>query len=321
MTSQQEKFQALLSDAEHHERQAQKRTALFTLIPIVLAGIFLGYTIWQIRVAQDDLAGVQETLSNTEQTLSETTLEYEETRAELVEVQDELSESHTELEDADEQLGQVEANLQSANSLVAETQNQLDATTLLLKTAQDELLTTQAQVVDLEAQLKKLHQDITFAEEQLQVYREAETFKPYLCNIGPEAVKTWSGYLYANYSSIHADVFNHLIRLQLEGVKFSINGASIEDGFNSPNFAAYILKENGLSSPQYVPSKLPWEQLETIRRPGQGDIVYYKSGYTMFNFFTEDQRCVIGMTPAGILSLEPDFATIVGSLKVPYPNQ
>jgi peptidoglycan hydrolase CwlO-like protein len=321
MTSQQEKFQALLSDAERHERRVQKRTTLFSLIPIVLAGIFLGYTIWQIRNAQADLNSVQEALSNTEKNLNETTFEYEETQAELAEVQGELSESHAELEDADKQLGQIKADLQTANGLVAETQNQLDETTLDLETAQGKLITTQEQVVDLETQLEKLNQDIAFAEEQLQIYQEAETFKPYLCNIGPEAVKIWSSYLYANHSSTHADVFNHLIRLQLQGVKFSINGASIQDGFNSPNFAAYILKENGLSSPQYVPSKLPWEQLETIRRPGQGDIVYYKSGYTMFNFYTENQRCVIGMTPAGIVSLVPDFATIIGSLKVPYPNQ
>ncbi len=321
MESQQEKFEALLSNAEQIEKRARLRAWISSIIPIVVAGIFLAVTVLQIRLAQDELTTVQEELTDTEQTLDATTIEYEEAQSSLSEVQEELTETRLELKEADQQLVKIEAELQTANSLVAETQKQLEETTLVLTTAQQELETTQGQVVELEVQLNDLNQDITFAEEQLQVYREAETFQPYICKIEPEDAKRWLSYLDDNYTDQHVKVFNLLMELQLQGVKFSINGASIEEGYNSPNFATYILQKNNLLPPQYDDKKLPWEQLGTVRRLGQGDIVYYQSGYTMFYFFNENQRCVIGMTPAGIISLVPDFAEVLGYLKVPYPNQ
>jgi hypothetical protein len=321
MSSQQEKLEALLSDSERHERKARRRALLFSLIPIVLAGMLLGYTIWQIQAAQDDLAGVEEKLSDTQQILDETTIEYERTETTLSQVQGDLSDSQVELMDANGQLEQIQVELQTAHALVTETQNKLDETTLELRTAQEELQITQQRMDGLEVQLEKLNQDITFAEDQLQRYREAETFEPFLCNINPERAKDWPGYLYAYYSDKQADVFNHLMRLQLQGVKFSIHGSSLKDGFNSPNFAVYVLQENGLLPPDYDPTMLPWEQLQPVRSPDQGDLIYYKSGYTMFYFFTGEQKCVIGMTPAGIISLTPEFAETIGYLQVPYPNR
>ncbi len=36
-------------------------------------------------------------------------------------------------------------------------------------------------------------------------------------------------------------------------------------------------------------------------------------------YFTAPEEFVVGMTPVGILTLRPDFAPILGYLKVAYP--
>ena len=47
--------------------------------------------------------------------------------------------------------------------------------------------------------------------------------------------------------------------------------------------------------------------------PTVGSVVFYKTGYTMFYFLDTYQKpFVIGMTPLGIASLEPDFAEVTG---------
>jgi hypothetical protein len=42
-------------------------------------------------------------------------------------------------------------------------------------------------------------------------------------------------------------------------------------------------------------------------------LVFYRTGYVMF-YFTDQRNSpfVIGMTPFGILALDPDFARIIG---------
>jgi len=319
MSSQQEKLEALLSDTERYERRARQRALLFSLIPILLAVILLGFTFWRIQAAQDELANVQVKLADTQKTLGETTLEYAQTQNNLSQVRGELTDSQGELVDANGNLAQIQSELDAANARIADTQKQLDATTLELEKAQEALLDTQGQVEELDVRLEGLQQDIAFAEEQLAQYQEAGTFRPYLCTISPERAKDWPLGYNRDFSEQQMGVFFSLLQLQSQGVKFSIRGNSIEEGFNSPNFAVYVLQENNLLPSDYDPAKRPWEQLPHITEPGQGDLVYYKSGYTMFYFVDEGNPCVIGMTPAGILSLKPEFSEIVGYLDTFIP--
>ena len=291
MSSQFDQLETILDEAKKHERRARQRTLLYSLIPIILAGILLGYTIWQIKTAQYSLNEVE---------------------GELLDTQTELVEINTEFEEK-------QAELQVANTLIAETQNQLDEKTALLETVQEELKSTQLQVEDLKLQLETLNEDIDSAEEQLRQYREAGTFEPHLCYLEPRQVKETPYDLFWLYSAKHARVYETLTYDSYRGIYFSINGASVEEGFNSPNYAIHILQQNDLLPTNYDANKRLWEQLTQISSPAMGDLVYYRSGYTMFYYKYEDQECVIGMTPAGVLSLTPDFSEVAGYLKVPYP--
>jgi hypothetical protein len=61
----------------------------------------------------------------------------------------------------------------------------------------------------------------------------------------------------------------------------------------------------------------PLEQLPARHgAPQNGDIITYRAGYTMFYFNVEGKRFVIGMTPEGILSLDPQFGAQTGILAV-----
>lgn len=242
MSSQQDQLEALLSEAERKERRSRQRAVLYSLIPIILAGILLTFTIWQIKTAQDTLESVQSELYNTQQILADTVEEYEQVKDELLQVQRVLSETQAELEEVYVELEQKQTELQVANDLVAETQQELDETTIKLKAVQAELQITQQQVEDLETQLETLKEDIVIAEEQLRQYREAGTFEPYLCSIDPQHVKEAPYNLYIGYSEEHTKVYETLIRDRFLGIPFSINGSSLEEGLTPPTMLPTFFK-------------------------------------------------------------------------------
>jgi hypothetical protein len=100
--------------------------------------------------------------------------------------------------------------------------------------------------------------------------------------------------------------------LQDEHRKLPFNGANTRDlGFNSPGYANYLLR---------LTAHPPLEQLHPrIGEPKNGDIITYQGGYTMFYFRVQGKTFVIGMTPEGILSLNPQFGHQTGVLAVLSP--
>jgi hypothetical protein len=113
-----------------------------------------------------------------------------------------------------------------------------------------------------------------------------------------------------------------IIELDSDDVGWKLGGKSPEEGFDSPNFAAYLLERytkfelssNSSSALQQLEKAFPVTPV-----PKTGDLVIYPNGYTMFYFALEDDQAinrsdhsrsdsfVIGMTPLGILTLRPDF--------------
>jgi hypothetical protein len=79
-------------------------------------------------------------------------------------------------------------------------------------------------------------------------------------------------------------------------------------GFTSPGFAGYVLRGlapvSGGADPERALRRLP----RTLDPPFIGDVVLYEAGFAMF-FLRDanDQPYVLGMTPVGVTSLEPDF--------------
>lgn len=121
--------------------------------------------------------------------------------------------------------------------------------------------------------------------------------------------------LYPKESLILQEIFS----LRDQEVKWQLGGRSPEEGFDSSNFVVYLLRKLNLRGGEIQPGEslqetniLLWQNLRAISEPRVGDLVFYPSGYVLFYFKDRNnQPFVIGMTPLGITSLEPNFADIL----------
>lgn len=164
----------------------------------------------------------------------------------------------------------------------------------------------------LEHRLQETQQQLKSTEAAL---REATNLKGSVVQLGFLNVKTVAIKNPQAYSILEKI-------LQSEGTRWRLNGKSVEEGFDSPGYAAYILNEVGttridLSQAETVSIKfklLDALQPERLYAPLQsGDLIVYQNGYAMFyfTFDVKDQNdFVIGMTPLGVTALEKDFAPI-----------
>jgi len=73
----------------------------------------------------------------------------------------------------------------------------------------------------------------------------------------------------------------------------------LRDGLQLANFAVFMLRGTNCCR-RVRPFRLPWSSCPN-KQAENGDLVYYKSGYTMF-YYNIPQEFVIGLTPVGILS-------------------
>lgn len=269
MAFSEEQLESLSRKIEERERLARRRAWIFTIIPILLAGLLLAYTVWQISLKQNELG--------------------QKTR----------------------QLASVDSTMAVLNTKVPQAQAMLEA--VETSKAQIETDFSQAQIVLATATVQ-----IGQAQEILNA---GQSFEGNACQFSEESVKEYS----SSYTPQN-QMLLFLLEMQYRGVPWNANGFSLSEGFDSPNFAIFAL-QNGFieQSDNYKKGNLPWNFLSSISWPQNGDIVYYKSGYTMFYFELpitygnpKTRPCVIGMTPLGILSQTMEFAEWTGFLKVPY---
>ncbi|MEK6754156.1 MAG: hypothetical protein AABZ00_17995 [Chloroflexota bacterium] len=274
MDSPEEQLESLSKKIEEREQLARRRAWFITLIPIVFAGLFLTYTIWQIAQAELKLAQKTSELAGVENEI--TVL-----RTQLPEAQATLGAMQAVTDKLQADLSQSESALATATAQLSETQKELDA---------------------------------------------ARVFAQNSCPIDEMVLKEYT----SNYTP-QAQALLYLIGAQLDKkVPWNPGGFSETAGFDSPNFALYVLQNAipgfPLVSAEYQPGALPWNILQPTAAPQDGDIVYYQSGYTMFYYelpisygAAEKMKCVIGMAPLGIISQQLGFAEYLGALKVPYP--
>lgn len=117
-----------------------------------------------------------------------------------------------------------------------------------------------------------------------------------------------------------ARILETILNLRDRDVRWRLGGQNPEQGFDSPSFAMFILRELGkvegliqpgeslLNASRQLSQRLPQKS-----QPEVGDIVIYPAGYYLFYFRDErNNPFVIGMTPMGITALKPDFANPVG---------
>ena len=117
-----------------------------------------------------------------------------------------------------------------------------------------------------------------------------------------------------------------LLDLRQRRIKWKPGGQSAQEGFDSPSFAMYILKQKRASGIELPPgeslseaSRSLYDKLPPTTQPRTGDLVFYPAGYAMFYFADpREGPFVLGMTPFGITALKSDFAKPVGYRQVQW---
>jgi len=280
MNSSEEQLETLARKIEQRELHVRRRAWLVTLIPIIFAGLFLAYTIWQITIKTTQLSAVE-----------------------------------TKMNAISAQVPKAQATLGAVQTVVEKLQSDLSQAQADLSRSQADLSKSQSALATATAQLSQTQTELD----------AARVFAQNACPIDEMVLKEYS----SNYTP-QAQMLVFLLDMQQRKIPWNPNGFSETDGFDSPDFALFAL-QNAVSgvplvSTDYKAGARPWSILKPTRSPSNGDIVYYQSGYTMFYYELpvgfagrEMKKCVIGMTPLGIISQQMDFANWLGVLKVPYP--
>ncbi len=99
-----------------------------------------------------------------------------------------------------------------------------------------------------------------------------------------------------------------ILQMKKDNIKWKLGSINPSVGFDSPSFATYFI--NQFSNTKIGPTnryKLRGN-ITPISSPDIGDLIFYEGGYTMFYFRDHLNRpFCIGMTPAGIISVEINF--------------
>src|SRR2546428_9231684 len=117
-----------------------------------------------------------------------------------------------------------------------------------------------------------------------------------------------------------------ILELRQRRIKWKLGGQSPQEGFDSPSFAMYILRQKRASGIEPRPGVPPAQASRSLDdRPPPithrrtGALVFYPAGYAMFYFADpREGPFVLGMTPFGITALKSDFAKPVGYRQVEW---
>ena len=284
-----------LSDFKNAYRRGRKLTIALTIIPILLGGVLLITGLYQIQAANEHTKAAKDELELTKSKIEKEKKQFKKLKEGYEVKFKNLRDQEDRLRTKNEALG---------NQIVAKEKEYKDKETRL----SDEI--------------RELQQKLT----------EATNYQHNL------HVLDWTNTkLIYSFPSRERDTLEKIIAAMIDGVQWRIDGRQPETGFDSPGFAMYILSgcttrdkppqcnideafeahRGGVqSSAQQLSSSL--DETDTAQL---GDLIFYEGGYVMF-FFQDGtgKPFVIGMTPFGILPLEPNFAKQVAIRKKP-PRQ
>lgn len=172
--------------------------------------------------------------------------------------------------------------------------------------------------------LTELQAKLTAVEKQLEADEKAlqatTNLKQYEHPVGMMTVKEMFG---RSQLQRQAQLLLSILELK-DRTGWRVGGRTPTEGFDSPRFAAYLLQNRHLRDVSEALGNSVNSAQDAIRQalpsepePAIGDVVFYSTGYTMFFFKDERGKAfVIGMTPFGVLALDPSFANIIGYGKV-----
>lgn len=161
----------------------------------------------------------------------------------------------------------------------------------------EKLLVAESKYKNLQRENDRLRKGVAFLRE----------FEESFVSIDPAILKS-----YSSAQGLSREIMQHLLSVVMDhNPRWRYGGASLDEGFDSPGFALYILKMV-TSRYDHLPADVSMSALmESTSRTGHprsGDIVFYEAGYTMFYYDIPDiGPFVIGMTPIGVHALRPDF--------------
>jgi len=198
-----------------------------------------------------------------------------------------------------------------------------------IKPLREQASRAQADKVEFEKQIASLQKDILKAQEEKRGFQDQiASMTKTIGDLKAELGRTtdlsrfkrdvdWVDVKFvASESEAQADVLQRILFLRRDHIAWKVGGKTPAEGFDSPSFATFILSEmrllpdgkNETGDLIATSRRLP-SILRSVPEPQVGDVVFYPAGYAMFYFI--DQRklpFVIGMTPDGIVALDPGFA-------------
>jgi multidrug efflux pump subunit AcrA (membrane-fusion protein) len=187
--------------------------------------------------------------------------------------------------------------LHETNQKLERTQRQLEIVTEQLEEATHARDVARREATRLRAQLKRDRARLQATQRQL---RESAKF------VGHEHPVTFTDIKgLASTSARAAPLFERIFRQM--PVKWGLANTP-KEGFTSPGFAGYVLRGLAPVSASSDPEQALLGLRRTTEAPFIGDVVLYDTGFAMFYLRDSDHRpYVMGMTPVGVLALEPDF--------------
>lgn len=251
-----------------------------------------------------------------ETTIVETTARYTALSESVDEIQTELTMRTAELETMRE-------TFQTLSTDVASTQQELERLRQRAQNAEDELAEAIARKSELLAEIEALEADkIALARAAEQERERAATAEREL-EAANLLLKESTQFTRSLYNLDWGDLKS--IAMQFAGAERPLlkmtedrrrnlgwsTENTLQEGFNSPAYAAYVLQKTGIVERDLplsaVLDTLPAERFapDSRVRPNTGDIVVYKTGYHLFYYRDDDRNeFVVGMTPFGIVAVD-----------------
>jgi hypothetical protein len=137
METQEEQWGSLVRQAEQMERKARQRAVAFTLIPVILAGLLLWFTGYQIQQANQQLASIQATKQAVQAQKDHLQTQLDQTQMDLTITQQTLISARQALSDTQVQLKQTEKDNEDLQKQLQDLNNRLDEVSKQLKLATD----------------------------------------------------------------------------------------------------------------------------------------------------------------------------------------
>jgi hypothetical protein len=252
----------LLERIERREKSARSRGVLYSLLPVVLTVVLLGYAASSVRKAEK----------------------------------------------------QVDALKTEASTYTT----QIDTLKKNAETYQTESRSLQGNAENYKNQLTDLQAQLAEAQKALS---EAVNLSRALRTIDYANAKEFASRFPGSES-----LLLNILDLRQRRTKWKPGGQSPQEGFDSPSFVMYVLRQKRASGIELrageslsEASRGLYDKLAPTTQPRTGDLAFYAAGYAMFYFADpREGPFVLGMTPLGITALKPDFAKPVGYRQVQW---